>query len=987
MAQSGYNISDLFKEAHNRWLKPAEVLFILQNYEEDQLSHELAKTPPASGSLFLYNKRVLRFFRRDGHSWRKKKDGKTVGEAHERLKAGNIEALNCYYAHGEQNPNFQRRSYWMLDPAYEHIVLVHYRDIIEGRQSSGSNTQFSSGTSVSLGQSSNSYIHPGSSSTISGLYESNQSPQSVEFEFASDVEMKSNRLERSLGIRRESSGLELSKNLHRIEVQLSLNDETLEDPHYYDCQDPADLEHAWKDHSESSNSVHDANDFLMLQNSGNNAQYHHHGFAPELTPDHKDQLFWNEMLDFSKSSVDVNSQENNLLTLIENEKEFLPTRSLVEKEADQWTNLEGSTSYNDNDVTNCDVHTTLQYAVSSQTTASFDNNLVFPTSRFISHDVENFNLPAYNSIQTMDDYNETFNQDQSGIHLEADQFSISHKQNCTIREVSPEWGYAFETTKVVIVGSFLCDSPIYACKFGDTEVPVEVIQAGVICCLAPPLSPGKVTFSITCGNQESCSEVRLFEFRSKESSSLEDASSKSPEELLLLVRLVQMLLIEGYSSKGDTDSNEPGSDLMGKLKVGEDSWDQVMGAVLDGSWTSSSTIAWLLQELLKDKLQKWLCTRSGGCEQFDSLLSKKEQGMLHLVAALGFEWALNPILNSGVNIDFRDINGWTALHWAARFGREKMVAALVAKGASAGVVTDPNGQDPDGKTPAKIASSNGHKGLAGYLSEIALTSHLSSLTLEEDDDSEISAKMEAGIRVNDIAQRSLNGVDHHSLAAVWNASQAATRIQAAFRAHSFRQRQQRVAAASSPGIIDEYDIFSGNIEGLSAASKSAFGKARNHNTAALSIQKNYRGSKVRKNYLAFRQKVVMIQAHVRGRQVRAQYKVVCWAVGIMEKAVIRWRRKGIGLRGYRPELESIAETEDEDILKVFRKKKVDGNVKDALKRVLSMVEHPEARQQYCRMLVKHQEATQAENEAEFQDIDSEINMINENDDPYQYIML
>jgi hypothetical protein len=36
--------------------------------------------------LFLFNKRVLKFFRRDGHNWRKKKDGRSVGEAHERLK-------------------------------------------------------------------------------------------------------------------------------------------------------------------------------------------------------------------------------------------------------------------------------------------------------------------------------------------------------------------------------------------------------------------------------------------------------------------------------------------------------------------------------------------------------------------------------------------------------------------------------------------------------------------------------------------------------------------------------------------------------------------------------------------------------------------------------------------------------------------------------------------------------------------------------------
>lgn len=29
---------------------------------------------------------------------------------------GSAEALNCYYAHGEDDPTFQRRIYWMLDP-------------------------------------------------------------------------------------------------------------------------------------------------------------------------------------------------------------------------------------------------------------------------------------------------------------------------------------------------------------------------------------------------------------------------------------------------------------------------------------------------------------------------------------------------------------------------------------------------------------------------------------------------------------------------------------------------------------------------------------------------------------------------------------------------------------------------------------------------------------------------------------------------------
>ncbi|KAL0722312.1 hypothetical protein Bca4012_036911 [Brassica carinata] len=51
----------------------------------------------------------------DGHNWRKKKDGKTVKEAHEKLRVGSIDVLHCYYAHGQDNENFQRRCYWMLE--------------------------------------------------------------------------------------------------------------------------------------------------------------------------------------------------------------------------------------------------------------------------------------------------------------------------------------------------------------------------------------------------------------------------------------------------------------------------------------------------------------------------------------------------------------------------------------------------------------------------------------------------------------------------------------------------------------------------------------------------------------------------------------------------------------------------------------------------------------------------------------------------------
>ena len=177
-----------------------------------------------------------------------------------------------------------------------------------------------------------------------------------------------------------------------------------------------------------------------------------------------------------------------------------------------------------------------------------------------------------------------------------------------------------------------------------------------------------------------------------------------------------------------------------------------------------------------------------------------------------------------------------------------MVAALIASGASAGAVTDPNTQDPVGKTPASIAASNGHKGLAGYLSEVALTNHLSSLTLEETEDSIESARAEAEIAVKSIAGKShpVND-DPQSLAALKNAAEAAARIQAAFRAHSFRKRQQR--EADMYACLKEYGIYAD-------MSKQ---NVRNYHSAALSIQKKYRGYKGRKEFLTKRQKAIMIQ--------------------------------------------------------------------------------------------------------------------------------
>ncbi|GAB4839753.1 hypothetical protein Ancab_020463 [Ancistrocladus abbreviatus] len=952
--QSGYDIGHLVQEAQTRWLKPPEVLFILQNHESHQITQEPPQKPP-SGSLFLFNKRVLRFFRKDGHSWRKKKDGRTVGEAHERLKVGNVEALNCYYAHGEKNPSFQRRSYWMLDPAYDHIVLVHYREITDAKLSFGSISELSPGPSSTFSQSPTSCIlqNPGSTSLsdVQDPYQNLSSPGSTEV--SSEVVIKDNRIlhydrvERT-GNLSTSSHIEVSQALRRLEEQLSLDDDTLKDyePIYH--QDENEDGHVGLydnnevlENYQSANLQH--NHFYrghteILSGSSNHALQPHSGdngmqpLSQDYGVENKESLSWNDALGLTNGS-------------------FSEQRFVTNRNDKQLASSAGSTRELEN-----------QQLWDSGENKTGKSYMLSP------QEAEIFSVPLYSfatsSCNTKQDYYSVLlDRSQFGMPFEVDSsLTIPQEQKFTIREISPEWGFANEATKVIIIGSFLCDPSdcTWTCMFGDIEVPMQMIQDGVLCCQAPPHLPGKVTLCISLGNRQSCSEIREFEYRDKGSicaycNKPRREATRSTEELLLLVRFVQMLLSNSSMQKGDSSDLEI-DHLLSKLKSDEDSWGQIIEALLVGSGNSSDTMEWLLQQLLKDKLQQWLSSRSQREYDLECSLSRKEQGIIHMIAGLGYQWALNPILGSGVGINFRDINGWTALHWAARFGREKMVAALIASGASAGAVTDPRAQDPIGKTPASIAAARGYKGLAGYLSELALTSHLSSLTLEESELSKGSANVQAEITVNNISRDNVASSEEqlslkHTLAAVRNAAQAAARIQAAFRAHSFRKRQQQEAVVAA-NSFDEYGL---SLDEISAASKLVFRNLHDDNKAALSIQKNYRGWKGRKDFLSLRQKVVKIQAHVRGHQVRKKY--ICWAVGILDKVVLRWRRKGVGLRGYKPDSDVIDENEEyEDILKGFRKQKVDVALGEAVSSVLSMVDSPQARQQYQRMLDRYQEA-------------------------------
>ncbi|XP_057734414.1 uncharacterized protein LOC130949805 [Arachis stenosperma] len=69
-----------------------EVEQINKQVQEEKGIHKEAGliSKKEGGSLFLFDRMVLRYFRKDGHNWRKKKHGKTVKEAHEKLNIQKI---------------------------------------------------------------------------------------------------------------------------------------------------------------------------------------------------------------------------------------------------------------------------------------------------------------------------------------------------------------------------------------------------------------------------------------------------------------------------------------------------------------------------------------------------------------------------------------------------------------------------------------------------------------------------------------------------------------------------------------------------------------------------------------------------------------------------------------------------------------------------------------------------------------------------------
>ncbi|KAL6517638.1 hypothetical protein OROMI_033339 [Orobanche minor] len=1023
MAESGscdlgfrLDIKQILLEVQHRWLRPAEISEILRNFQKFHISPEAPNQP--GGSVFLFDRKVLRYFRKDGHNWRKKKDGKTIKEAHEKLKVGSVDMLHCYYAHGEDNEHFQRRSYWLLEEDLMHIVFVHYLGV-KGNKTNISSFR-NSDTVVSNSENnsllSSSFHGTSPSSTLSSAYGDAESEIDTEKTCLFVTPM-----EKYIWTEPPMEDNHQANSRFHSYPQSPLADERyyVQSSSYKQLSSPGDQ-------TSSLNYASVSQDRTALD-------FGRTSFVSGPQPT-VDSASWQEMFGNPISGEIAYKQEPGCSLPVQvNWQHSFEDRSLdspsmnqnliLKFPRDHGSNLFEGKSVPPNQENLLESFYTLPDEQSEQRNLPMPfldaetGNAMNPNVESFMNTIENVNnsflmkkplisgLQKDESLKKVDSFSRWVAkelgdadldlQSSNGISwsiiggdydsnmpatLQVDTVtmnpSISQDQLFSIIDFSPNWAYVDLETKVLIVGAFLnshqeLSKCTWSIMFGQVEVAAEVLADGVLCCRAPPHKAGLVPFYVTCSNRLACSEIREFEYRSE---AHHMGSLNGNVDTATVMHLYQRF--ENVLSLGPTDSyvssvgNDPEKQsIVNKIVyLMEEENHQETKLVSDKDTSVLKVIAQsLLQKQLKGKFYSWLLNRVTEDGKGLTIIDEWGQGVLHLAAALGFNWAFQPIIVSGISIDFRDVNGWTPLHWAAFYGREEAVATLVSLGAAPGALTDPSTECPLARTPADLASFSGHKGISGFLAESSLTTQLTNLGVDDPKKggvSDVSERLAFPTSEGDVPD-TLSLKD--SLAAVCNATQTAARIHQIFRIQSF-QRKQFIEHCGCDELFfqDEHAISH-----VAARKSSGLGRSsRMSNAAAVRIQKKFRGWKKRKEFLLIRQKVVKIQAHFRGHQVRKKYKTITWSVGILEKVILRWRRKGSGLRGFRSDAvpiapktqDTLSQEDDYDFLKEGRKQ-TEERMQKALARVKSMTQYPEARAQYRRLLTAAKDFREIKEEA------------------------
>ncbi|KAI4303149.1 hypothetical protein MLD38_038815 [Melastoma candidum] len=870
------DVGTILEEARTRWLRPNEIHAMLCNHKYFNISVKPVNLP-LSGKIVLFDRKMLRNFRKDGHNWKKKKDGKTVKEAHEHLKVGNEERIHVYYAHGQDNPTFVRRCYWLLDKSLEHIVLVHYRETYEMQ---GSPATPVNSNSSSISDPTAQWVIPEESD--SGAYQAYYSGQKE----ATDPD----------------DGLTVQNHEMRLhEINTLEWDDLVADAPNNSNETKGESQRVPSFESQavrnmgaaSGDGISPSEAYLFGESNGASAAMKIQGISEALGRNYP-------------------SKDANVIV----SADFLINDGLQSQDSfGRWMNYIMTDSSN------------------TAEDAAFDPSIPsgYPSSVAIGDQMQK---------------------------------STAQDMIFTITEMGPTWGISTEKAKVLITGFFNESYSQYAksnlfCICGDISIPAQVVQVGVYRCLLPPHSPGLLSLCMSLDGHTPISQTVQFEYRlppSQESLPFVEDKPKT-EELQLQTRLAFLIFstskcLDIASSKVSPSWQKDGKKFLHKSSNYVKDWAYLLSSVEEDKMPTSQAKCSLFELVMKNRLKDWILERvitGGRMSEYDI----HGLGVIHLCTILGYVWAIDMFVLSGLSLDFRDKHGWTALHWAAYHGSEKIVAKLLSAGAKANLVTDPTSEDPTGCFPADLASRNGYEGLAGYLAEKSLVQHFKDMSLAGNITGTLQMATNETVPAENLSEEELYLKD--TLAAYRTAADAAARIQSAFRDHSFKIRTKQVE--SSIPENEARDIIA------AMQIQHAYRKfeSRKKMAAVVRIQYRFRTWKMRRDYLNMRSQAIRIQAAFRGFQVRRQYRKILWSVGILEKAVLRWRLKRKGFRGLHVEAPNLATDEnqesdtEEDFFRTSRRQ-AEERLERSVVRVQAMFRSKKAQEEYRRMKIACGEA-------------------------------
>lgn len=215
---------------------------------------------------------------------------------------------------------------------------------------------------------------------------------------------------------------------------------------------------------------------------------------------------------------------------------------------------------------------------------------------------------------------------------------------------------------------------------GDTSVNVDFVQPGVYRCLVQPHSPGLVHFFVSLDGHKPISQVLNFEYRAPHLQELVVASEQSYkwEEFQVQMRLAHLLFstsksLSIMSTKLTPIALNEAQKFAVKTSDISDSWIYLLKSVKENKTQFPQARDGVLEIILRSRLREWLIERIAEGSKKSTEFDVKGQGVFHLCAILGYTWAVHLFVWSGLSIDFRDKSGWTALHWAAYYGRYSII--------------------------------------------------------------------------------------------------------------------------------------------------------------------------------------------------------------------------------------------------------------------------------------------------------------------------